>query len=239
MNSPFFEARNLTKCFQDKKSLDHVSFSIPQGKILALCGGNGAGKSTLIKIITGILSPTEGELMMNGQTVNTKSIAYKTMFSYMPDRMLFHPQLTGYEVLKFFAKLRGLSENRVITWIEKVGLTEALHKQVKHYSKGMQQRLSLAQALMSDTPFIILDEPTNGLDPYWVFVFKNLLKEEKQKGKTILFSTHILSIVEELADEAVFLDQGKVLASGTINEIVNNGSEGASLEDVFFRNTIL
>lgn len=224
----------ITKKYNEYKSIGEISFPIKKGEILALCGGNGAGKSTLIKMLTGILKPTSGMIKIADQQVDTMSLAYKAFFSYMPDDMAFPKQLTGIETLQFFAKLRGMNDARVKEVLVKVGLYEESNRLIKHYSKGMQQRLSLAQALLSDAPLLILDEPTNGLDPFWVYRFKELIKEEKEEGKTILFSTHILSIVEEIADSAVFLEEGKLIHYAKVTELTNKEDNYVPLEKVFF-----
>lgn len=228
------ELVKITKKYNENKKIGEISFPINKGEILALCGGNGAGKSTLIKMLTGILKQTSGMIKIADKEADTMSQTYKAFFSYMPDDMVFPKQLTGMETLEFFAKLQGLNDRRVKEVLEKVGLDEERNQFIKHYSKGMQQRLSLAQALLSDAPLLILDEPTNGLDPFWVYRFKELIKEEKEAGKTILFSTHILSIVEEIADSAVFLEDGKLIHYASVAELTNIDNQYISLEKVFF-----
>ncbi|MBA4536731.1 ABC transporter ATP-binding protein [Bacillus aquiflavi] len=235
----FIQLNNIAKHYNKFNRVDEINFSINKGEIFALCGGNGAGKSTLIKILTGILKPTAGDIFVNGQKANPMSKHYKEMFAYMPDDMLFPKQLTGYEILSFFGKLRQVSNEKVNAVLNAVGLAEDGKKMIKHYSKGMQQRLSLAQALLSDVKFIILDEPTNGLDPYWVYRFKELILEEKRKGKTILFTTHILTLVEEIADRAAFMERGNVIICEEVKKLTNKNGKAVSLEKVFFQKQIL
>ncbi|UII56167.1 ABC transporter ATP-binding protein [Cytobacillus spongiae] len=225
---------DLTKIYNEHSKIEQISFTIRKGEIVALCGGNGAGKSTLIKLITGIIKPTSGEVLVDGQPVQTISKQYRECFSYMPDDMLFPRQLTGIEVLRFFAGLRGSPKDRVDELLHTVGLFDERNRQIKHYSKGMQQRLSFAQALLADTPLLILDEPTNGLDPYWVYRFKEILQEEKQKGKAILFTTHILPLVEEIADQAAFIEKGKLLYFDQVTNLILRDGQVVSLEQVFF-----
>ena len=224
----------IMKQYNEQKRIGEISFSVKRGEILALCGGNGAGKSTLIKILTGILKPTTGMIKVEDKLADPMSKPYKAFFSYMPDDMVFPKQLTGLETLKFFAGLQGIDDERVEKVLTKVGLYDDRSMFIKHYSKGMQQRLSLAQALLSDAPFLILDEPTNGLDPFWVFRFKEIIREEKEAGKTILFSTHILSIVEEIANTAVFMEEGKLLHHEQIAKLTNKDGKYIPLEKVFF-----
>jgi len=232
------ELKGITKQYNEQKKIGEISFSINRGEILALCGGNGAGKSTLIKMLTGILKPTAGIIKVANESIDPMSRQYKAFFSYMPDDMVFPKQLTGLETLKFFAALQGIDDERVEKVLVKVGLYDDRKMLIKHYSKGMQQRLSLAQALLSDAPLLILDEPTNGLDPFWVFRFKEIILEEKEAGKTILFSTHILSIVEEIADTAVFIEEGKLLYHERIMKLINKDGEYVPLEKVFFEKQI-
>lgn len=233
-DQPLISFDKITKQYNKMNYIGEIDFFIQKGEIFALCGGNGAGKSTLIKMLTGILKPTSGNILYNGQIVNPLSMDYKEIFSYMPDDMLFPQQLTGNEVLRFFGKLRGVTRERVDEVLAIVGLEESGDKLIKHYSKGMQQRLSLAQALLPDVPLMILDEPTNGLDPYWVYRFKELMLAERNKGKTILFTTHILTLVEEVADRAAFMESGKVIACDTITNLTTEDGKKQSLEKVFF-----
>lgn len=223
---------NVSKVFNRHHSVNNITFHINKGECFALCGGNGAGKSTIIQMLIGVLKPTSGTIQIQGQEVSSKKGSlYKSLFSFMPDAMSFSPVLTGCEVLQFFAKLQGLSQQRVDDLLALVGLEKDKHKKVRAYSKGMQQRLALAQSLLPSAPLLILDEPTNGLDPYWVFEFKKIIKAEKEKGTTILFSSHILSDVEELADRVAFMEEGKLLV---VDEVANLVKEDSTLEQVFF-----
>jgi ABC-type multidrug transport system ATPase subunit len=224
----------MAKHYNQTKRIIGINLSIGKGEIFALCGGNGAGKSTLIKMLTGMLKPTAGNILIDGTEADPKSIEYKQLFSYMPDEMLFPRQLTGVEVLTFFARLRKISDEKVNEALQQVGLYEVRNMPIKNYSKGMQQRLSLAQALLPDVPLRILDEPTNGLDPYWVFRFKEIIQEQKKQGRTIFFTTHILSLVEELADRAAFMQEGKMQYCDTVHSLINRNGEYTPLERVFF-----
>lgn len=228
------ELDQVTKIFNQFNKIEDINIQIKKGECFALCGGNGAGKSTIIHLLIGNLKPTSGEIYMDGQKVSAKEQAYKTRFSFMPDAMLFPNTLTGYEVLSFFAELHDVPPKKVAELLAKVGLEQEQHKLVKYYSKGMQQRLSLAQTLLADTPILILDEPTNGLDPYWVKRFKQIIQEEKERGRTILFSSHVLADVEEIADRVAFMSQGHMLINEEIAKVCQQEGERVSLEDVFF-----
>ncbi|MGG6431673.1 ABC transporter ATP-binding protein [Anoxybacillus sp. D401a] len=222
------EVRRLTKIYNEQNKVENISFSVQSGQCLALCGGNGAGKSTIIKMLIGQLSPTKGDIYVNGKQVKKDE---KKWFSFMPDHLQFPPLLTGYEVLSLFGRWQGATAERVEQCLQLVGLTNDQHKQVKTYSKGMQQRLAFAQALLADAPLLILDEPTNGLDPYWVWEFKRLIQIEKEKGKAVIFSTHMLSIVEEIADAVAFIHQGQMLVYDSVSTLCRDGK---SLESIFF-----
>lgn len=235
MNSnEWIRVEGLAKHYSETKKITDISFTIEKPEIFALCGGNGAGKSTLLKMLTGIMKPTFGRVLMDGREIVPRSNEFRKLFSYMPDEMLFPRQLTGLEVLTFFARLRGISDGKVDDALQQVGLYEVRNMQIKQYSKGMQQRLSLAQALLPDVPLRILDEPTNGLDPLWVFRFKEIIQEEKSQGRTILFTTHILSLVEELADRAAFMEDGQMRYCDTVDSLVHKTGSHVPLEKVFF-----
>lgn len=234
MNSyPFLTIDRLVKQYNKLSQIGEINLSIHEGEIFALCGGNGAGKSTFIKMLTGILKSTSGVIRFNGKAMNPLNKEYKRLFSYMPDIMLLPEQLTGREILRFFAQLRCISQERMEEILELTGLTEVGDKLIKHYSKGMQQRLSLAQALLPDVQLIILDEPTNGLDPFWVYRLKEILLEEQRRGKTIIFTTHILPFVEELANRVAFLEKGKIIECDIIEKLVFQNNVRVPLEKVF------
>lgn len=222
------EVRQLTKIYNEQNKVENISFSVQEGQCLALCGGNGAGKSTIIKMLIGQLPPTKGNIYVNGQPIQNND---KQWFSFMPDHLQFPPLLTGYEVLSLFGQWQGATDERVKQCLDVVGLKNDRHKQVRMYSKGMQQRLAFAQALLADAPLLILDEPTNGLDPYWVWEFKRLIRLEKEKGKAIIFSTHMLSMVEEIADTVAFIHQGQMLIYDSVFTLCQDGK---SLESIFF-----
>ncbi|HHY71740.1 MAG TPA: ABC transporter ATP-binding protein [Bacillus bacterium] len=231
------EVKDLSKIYNATNRIEHINFEIYQGECFALCGGNGAGKSTVIQMMIGNIKPTSGAVKLSGITMSSNAAMYKSLFSYMPDAMVFPKVLSGYEVLSFFAQLSNVPQSRVELLLDRVGLSKDKDKRVRNYSKGMQQRLALAQSLLPEAPLLILDEPTNGLDPYWVREFKNIIKGEKQKGTTILFSSHILADVEELADRVAFMNSGRLLVNDTVEALTKGKDDGnakTTLEEVFF-----
>jgi len=222
------QLENVTKTYKGGNGLQNISMKVKKGGIYALCGGNGAGKSTLIQLLIGAIALDTGKIHLN-EAANS--------CAFMPDDLEFPDQMTGLEVLRFLGQLQKSSEEKIQQLLVDVGLSGEGNKKVKNYSKGMKQRLSFAQSLLSDTPLYILDEPTNGLDPYWVKKWKERILEEREKGRTIIFSTHILPIVEELADYVLFLHKGKKLVSGSVSSLRANYN-GDSLEEIFFEEIV-
>ncbi|KZN99567.1 ABC transporter ATP-binding protein [Pseudobacillus badius] len=222
----------VSKSFQKRSIIYPLSFQVAKGECLALCGSNGAGKSTIIKMMTGIYTPDSGTIRLNGVDANGRSAAFRSQFSYMPDDLSFPLALTGRESLTYFAELQNVGDSKVRELLELVGLTEHADRKVSTYSKGMHQRLSFAQSLLADAPILILDEPTNGLDPYWVHQVKEIILEKKKEGCTILFTTHILTVVEELADTLAFLQDGRLFVHERIEKLLEGHS---SLDEALFK----
>lgn len=220
--------KDVSKRYKHGNGVENISFNVKKGHILALCGGNGAGKSTLLEIIIGQLEADKGTVTFFEQLDGNKK-----PFSYMPDDLEFPSQLTAKEVLNFLASLHGIEAKIAEQKLAEVGLEKEKEKRIRQYSKGMRQRLAFAQSLLADAPILILDEPTNGLDPYWVKKWKDRILKEKERGRTIIFSTHLLSIVEEIADDVLFLYQGEMILSGEVATI-RKEKGGCPLEDIFF-----
>lgn len=191
--------------------LEDIHFTVPRGRVVALCGGNGAGKSTLLRMIVGILQPTRGTIFLMGQERQHDRLQYAAQLGYMPDDYLFGQGLSALETLQFWASLREVPKERVMELIATVGLQEVQRRKVSTFSKGMRQRLLFAQALLAKPPLLVMDEPTNGLDPYWMESFTQQVLEAKQQGHGIIFSTHQLDIAEAVADDIYFLKQGVVV----------------------------
>lgn len=211
------DIQRLSKKVKKKQLLMPINYQLESGKILALCGGNGAGKSTLIRLITGLIKPTTGHVLMNNLHLKKHKSEFKKQFGYMPDNFQFQKSMTTRETIKFYAQMKQISKTRYEEVLQEVGLLDKLHEKVGNFSKGMSQRLLLAQALLADPNILILDEPTNGLDPYWVQQFSNLMINAKENRQTIIFSTHDLHVAEQIADEVMFLSNGKVISDGPID----------------------
>lgn len=217
-NDIAIKIHKLSKVVKKKTLLKPLSCEITKGKILALCGGNGAGKSTLIRLMTGVINPTTGYVMIHGLTKKKQKKQYIKQFGYMPDDFTFPKDMTAKEIMTFYAKIKKVNSKSIKEVLDKVGLVDHMNMKVGQYSKGMNQRLLMAQMFLGDPSIYILDEPTNGLDPYWIKQFAQLMMEAKEDGKTIVFSTHDLHVAEQIADEVMFLSDGEVIARGPISQ---------------------
>ncbi|EMT51008.1 ABC transporter ATP-binding protein [Brevibacillus borstelensis] len=212
------EMVQVTKKIKGKTIVHPFDLTIRPGQVVALCGGNGAGKSTILRMIAGLTQPTSGTIELNRLDRKLDREYYLRQIGYMPDHFNFGAGLTASETIRFFASLKGRTAQEAEAALRAVGLEEARNKRVSVFSKGMQQRLLFAQAILDKPALIVLDEPTNGLDPYWMDTFVSLVKEVKQAGQAVIFSTHQLQVAEEAADRAIFLMDGKMVSTGTIEE---------------------
>lgn len=222
------EARDLTKVFRDfwgrpkVRAVNGVNLEVRRGEIFGLLGPNGSGKSTTIKMILGLLHPTSGHLAVLGQS--PRSVSVKSRIGFMPEESYLYKYLTAEEILNFYANLYGLSgqhkTERVDALIGQVGLTDARHRRVGEFSKGMARRVGLAQALLNDPDLILLDEPTSGLDPIACREVKDLLLALARQGKTILICSHHLSDMQDICNRVAILLQGEVCASGSVQDLL-------------------
>ena len=219
------EANHLSNVYKNNRGLKDVSFTVQKGRILALAGGNGAGKSTLIRLLTGQEKPMSGELKWQ------ESQAIR----YMPDDVDFPSMLTAAEVLQLLSSLKRIDKKEQEQVLKRVGLWDVRKQRVQQFSKGMRQRLNLAQSLLGAGSLLILDEPTNGLDPFWIAELKKMMLEQKEMGNTVIFSTHLLGFVEEVADDVLVLHEGNILLSGDLNVILRNENV-STLESLWLKN---
>jgi len=208
--------RDVSKSIKKHDIVHQVSMEIGSGRTLALCGGNGAGKSTILRMITGITQPTSGEITVNGLQWKEDRKRYAEQIGYMPDDYQFGQGLSAKETLGFWAALRKVPKARIQETLEMVGLADVSGKAVSSFSKGMRQRLLFAQALLAKPPLLIMDEPTNGLDPYWMESFVQLVSAVKAEGHAVIFSTHQLQVADAVADDVVFLKEGRIVRQGPI-----------------------
>jgi len=211
------EFKNLHKKFGKLTVLDGLDLSINKGGIFAILGPNGSGKTTLIKCLLGMVIPNKGEIIFENESV-LKKWEYRNNLNYLPQIANFPPNLTVQELLKMVKNLRPKDSNEN-ELIELFGLQEFLNKKLGNLSGGTKQKVNIVLTFMFDSDLIILDEPTTGLDPIALIHLKELIQKEKEKGKTILITTHIMSVVDELADEIVFLLDGKIYFKGSIDAL--------------------
>ncbi len=211
--------RNLRKSYGDIVAVNGVSFDVHKNETVALLGPNGSGKTTTLKLIVGLVIPDEGEIYINGVNLKSEPKKAKEYVSFLPQRIYLSENLKVIEMLEFFRKIRNASVQRVEYVIEVLGLKDILNKYGRELSGGTVQRLGIAIALLPDVPILILDEPTISLDPEGVMRFKSLLSSLKSEGKTILFTTHLLNEVDELADKVGILVGGRLITFENASEL--------------------
>ncbi len=210
-------------------ALRDVSFSIPQGRIVALLGPNGSGKTTLIKILTGLVRPTGGSFRILGEKL---SVRVRSRIGFMPDRFHQYPFLTPQETLSFDADIFGLRGKAKVERIERVldavGIRAQKNVRMRYFSKGMLQRVTLAQALINDPDLLILDEPISALDPRGVRLMRAILASLKEAGKTVIFATHLLSYARDICDDLLVLNKGRLVYQGSL-------PPGRDMEELFLQ----
>lgn len=229
------EVTNLTKKFGSKLAVDNLSFTVKKGEVLGFLGPNGAGKSTTMRMVTGFFPPTSGEAKISGHSIVSEAAIAKTKIGYLPESAPLYNDMTVIGFLKFCAEVRKLSgsakKDAVENAIETCFLTTVAHQSIDTLSKGYRHRTCLAQALLHDPEVLILDEPTDGLDPNQKYEVRQLIKRLGE-SKAILFSTHILEEVEAACTRAVIVDRGAIVADGTPAELIKQSGTG-SLTDLF------
>jgi Cu-processing system ATP-binding protein len=216
------EVRGLNKQFGSVTALHGVSFDVQPGETFALLGPNGSGKTTMLKCLAGLVIPSAGQIHINGIDLAGRSVASRAAISYLPQRVAFPEQVTAREVLEFYCRLRNLPPSRVEAALERCAFGDAAGRLVSEFSGGMMQRLGIAVAVLADTPILLLDEPTASLDPEGAADFRGFLASLKHLGKTIVFSSHVLSDVELLADRIAILVGGRMRAVETIAALQND-----------------
>ena len=236
METPAVQAQNLRKVYGKLEAVADATFTLQPGEIVGFLGPNGAGKTTTIKLLTGLLEPTAGRAVILGHDIQKEPIAAKASFGYVPDTPNLYGKLTGWEFLKFMARLyrvpQDRAEHRARELLRLLQLSDAATDLLEGYSHGMQQKIAIAAALIHDPKVLFLDEPTVGLDPKSARLIKDILGQLRDRGTAIFFSTHILEIAERMCDRVMIINQGRIIASGTLAELRGGGAAG-SLEDIF------
>lgn len=224
---------HLTKKYGEKKAVDDLSLHIEKGEIYGFIGHNGAGKTTTIKSVVGILDFDEGEIFIDGKSVKKDSLECKRVIAYIPDNPDLYEFMTGLQYLNFISDIFGVEEKERKERIEKYStafeIKEDLASPISSYSHGMKQKLTIISALVHDPKLIIMDEPFVGLDPIASHLLKDIMREKCNEGGAIFFSTHVLEVAEKLCDKIAIIKGGKLIKSGTMEEVKGD----SSLESVF------
>ena len=218
------EVLSVTKSYGNQLALNEISFSANKGEIIGFLGPNGAGKSTMMKIITGFISPTKGTVLVSGINVLKSPEEAKAKIGYLPEQNPLYQEMYVKEYLQFQASIFKVSKETIGTVIETVGLSPEVHKKISQLSKGYQQRVGIAAAIIHNPDVLILDEPTTGLDPNQIQEIRNLLTK-LGKEKTILFSTHIMQEVEALCDRVIIINKGELLIDTSIEELKQSNEQ--------------
>jgi ABC-2 type transport system ATP-binding protein len=237
-SATLIETQALVKRYGDKVAVNNISLEVQAGEVFGFLGPNGAGKTTTIKMIVGLLQPTSGTIRVAGYDVQTQPLLAKAASGYVPDTPNLYAKLTGRELLRFVGDLYSLDRQRLAQRTEELlrvlDLNEAADQTIDSYSHGMQQKASLAAALMHDPKVLVLDEPTVGLDPKSARLIKDILRQMAERGTAVFLSTHILEIAERMCDRIGIINKGELVAVGTMQELRSLGKAGeTSLEDIF------
>ena len=224
---------HLTKTYGEKKAVDDLSLHIHAGEIYGFIGHNGAGKTTTLKSVAGILRFDGGEILVDGKSVRTQPLECKKMIAYIPDNPDLYEYMTGIKYLNFIADIFGVSaqarQERIRKYADLFELTADLAQPIAAYSHGMKQKLAIISAWLHEPKLIIMDEPFVGLDPKAAHILKGMMRELCSAGGAIFFSTHVLEVAEKLCDKVAIIKGGKLIRSGTMEEVKGD----ASLESVF------
>lgn len=236
------EIKNISKSYiKGKKSIDSLDLEIRDGEIFGFLGPNGAGKTTTIKMITGILNPDEGDILIDGKSIQKEPLAAKKNFGFVPDSPDMFLKLKGIEYLNFLADIyeipKDIRKERIESLTKKFEIYEDLSSQIQTYSHGMRQKIVICGVLLNNPKNWILDEPMTGLDPKSSFDLKEMMKEHVKKGNAVFFSTHVLEVAEKLCDRIGIINKGKLVFVGTYEEMKEKFKEKASLEELFLEIT--
>ena len=236
------ELRNLTKRYGNILAVDHLNLSVEKGEIFGFIGPNGAGKTTTIRMMAGVLGPTEGAVLIDGISMAATPEEAKRMIGFIPDRPFLYEKLTGLEFMRFIADLYGFGEDGFREKAEALLIQFSLYDWADHlieaYSHGMKQRLVIASALLHEPRVIIVDEPMVGLDPAGIRLVKDLFRQLAGKGTTVFMSTHTLEIAEDLCDRIGVIHRGRLVALGTTGDLRGTARlQSGDLEEVFLRLT--
>lgn len=232
------EIENLTMNYGDLRALDGLNLTIQPGELFAFLGPNGAGKTTAMKLLTGLMKPDAGRVRLCGHDIQKDPLKAKALLGFVPDVAVFYEKLTPVEFMEFVAELFEMDHDHAAAQANRLFTQFALHEHVRqrieNLSHGTRQRLAIASALLHDPKVFVIDEPMVGLDPIHARTVKREIKERSQRGATVLMSTHLLNIAEELADRIGIINHGRLIAIGTLDELRRDHAQrGERLEDIF------
>lgn len=230
------EVRDLSKKFGRRVAVDGVAFKIKPGEIVGYLGPNGAGKSTTVKMLVGILRPTRGKILIHGRNIEKDLEEYKSRVGYVPEEAVLYTHLSGYEYLLLVGRLRGIPEedlvHKIDGYLQICSLKPYKHSPILSYSKGMKQKIMMGAALLHNPEILILDEPFSGLDVTSVLVFRRLLKSLSASGKAVLFSSHVLEVIEKVCDRVLIIHEGRLVTDDSVKNL-RDLMHVPSLEEVF------
>ncbi|WP_165245382.1 ABC transporter ATP-binding protein [Paludisphaera soli] len=233
------ELRGVGKSFGTKRAVDHLDLTVRPGELFAFLGPNGAGKTTTIKMICGLLAPSEGTVTIGGHPASSEGA--RRQLGYVPDQPYLYDKLTGREFLRFVVEMYGVDRAtgsaRIEEMIDTFEMGDFIDELCENYSQGMKQRVVFASALVHEPRVLVVDEPLVGLDPRSARIVKNMFVSQARAGAAVLMSIHLLAIAEELADRIGIVDHGRMLAVGTLDELRERAQHGGSLEDLFLKLT--
>jgi ABC-2 type transport system ATP-binding protein len=222
----------LTKYYDSFCAVDQINLDIEKGEIIGLLGPNGAGKTTTLRMLTGYFLPTSGDIRVKGYSVHENPLAVKRLIGYLPESAPLYKGMLVYDYLDHVARIRGFKaearQKRIRELADMCGLREIMHKTIEMLSKGLKQRVGLAHAMMSDPEILVLDEPTSGLDPNQIVEIREIIRRIGQE-KTVILSTHILSEAEATCDRIVIINNGKIIADGTTDNLQSSMGKGSSI----------
>ena len=243
MNAPagsqaLVEIEDLSKRYGGFEAVSRLSLKVGAGELFALLGPNGAGKTTTIRMLMGILQPSSGSARIGGLNCFSERVEVMRLVGYLPDEPVFYDYLRGGEIIRFIGEMHGFSRSEIARrtdgLIERLELKEAVNEFAVNYSKGMKKKLAVICAMLHDPALLILDEPTNGLDPFATRTLHELMRENVAAGKTVFFSTHLLDQAERLCSRMAIIHRGRLAAAGSLGELRANLPPESTLEEVFF-----
>jgi ABC-2 type transport system ATP-binding protein len=230
------EARHLVKRYYGVSAVNDVSFLVRPGEVMGYLGPNGSGKTTTVKMLTGLLEPTGGDVYFNRKNVADDPLAFRSRLGYVPEEPHLYPFLSGREYLAFVGRLRELPEatleKKIPAFLELFGIAQAADQNIASYSKGMKQKILISAALLHNPDVLIFDEPDSGLDVTTALVLRHLVQQLAREGKAVLYSSHVLEVVEKICSKVMVLHRGKVVADASVDEL-RSLVASKSLEEVF------